>query len=89
MPSSLPAGKLEAFAARSRIVHIDIDPAEIDKNKEAHIPVCSDIKPALQMLNRMLAEAPLDLSGVSGKRYTWGAVIRRQWQAGWQRRRQQ
>ena len=50
-------------------MHIDIDPAEIDKNKEAHIPVCSDIKPALQMLNRMLAEAPLDLSGVSGWQY--------------------
>jgi acetolactate synthase-1/2/3 large subunit len=34
-------GKLEAFATRSRIVHIDIDPAEINKNKEAHIPVCA------------------------------------------------
>lgn len=27
-------GKLEAFAARARIVHIDIDPAEINKNKQ-------------------------------------------------------
>jgi thiamine pyrophosphate-dependent acetolactate synthase large subunit-like protein len=34
-------GKLEAFATRSRIVHIDIDPAEIHKNKTAHIPICS------------------------------------------------
>jgi acetolactate synthase-1/2/3 large subunit len=34
-------GKLEAFATRARIVHIDIDPAEICKNKEAHIPICA------------------------------------------------
>ena len=33
-------GKLEAFATRARIVHIDIDPAEIHKNKAAHVPVC-------------------------------------------------
>jgi TPP-dependent 2-oxoacid decarboxylase len=32
-------GKLETFAARARIVHIDIDPAEIHKNKAAHVPV--------------------------------------------------
>lgn len=32
-------GKLEAFATHARIVHIDIDPAEIHKNKHAHIPV--------------------------------------------------
>ena len=43
-------GKLEQFAARARIVHIDIDPAEISKNKEAHIPVVSDSKPAMQVL---------------------------------------
>jgi thiamine pyrophosphate-dependent acetolactate synthase large subunit-like protein len=34
-------GKLEAFAQHARIVHIDIDPAEIDKNKTAHIPICA------------------------------------------------
>eukprot|EP00879_Flechtneria_rotunda_P027848 GHRR01029868.1.p1 GENE.GHRR01029868.1~~GHRR01029868.1.p1 ORF type:complete len:109 (-),score=20.69 GHRR01029868.1:346-672(-) len=34
-------GKLEAFATHARIVHIDIDPAEIHKNKEAHIPICA------------------------------------------------
>ncbi|KAI7837667.1 hypothetical protein COHA_008528 [Chlorella ohadii] len=68
-------GKLEAFAANARIVHIDIDPAEvrgrvwpccsplpIHKNKDAHIPICSDVKPALQMLNRAMAENPVDRS---------------------------
>ncbi|PSC68409.1 acetolactate synthase isoform A [Micractinium conductrix] len=55
-------GRLEAFAANARIVHIDIDPAEIHKNKDAWIPVCADMKPALQGLNRILQQQPVDQS---------------------------
>lgn len=57
-------GKLEAFASRASIVHIDIDPAEIGKNKEAHCSIFSNIKPALRTLNSIIrAEAPeLDFS---------------------------
>ena len=47
-------GKLDAFAARASIVHIDIDPAEIGKNKEAHCAVFSNIKPALKVLNGLI-----------------------------------
>lgn len=32
-------GKLETFAANAKIVHIDIDPAELNKNKESFITV--------------------------------------------------
>ena len=32
-------GKLEAFAKHAKIIHVDIDPSEINKNKPAHIPV--------------------------------------------------
>ncbi|KAK9066402.1 hypothetical protein SSX86_013724 [Deinandra increscens subsp. villosa] len=49
-------GKLEAFASRAKIVHIDIDPAEIGKNKQPHVSVCGDIKMALQGLNKILEE---------------------------------
>lgn len=49
-------GKLESFATRASIVHIDIDPAEIGKNKTAHTPLCADVKPALAMLNAMMHE---------------------------------
>ncbi|KAL6129311.1 hypothetical protein ACLB2K_072663 [Fragaria x ananassa] len=52
-------GKLEAFASRAKIVHIDIDSAEIGKNKQPHVSVCADVKPALQGLNRIL-EAKLE-----------------------------
>ncbi len=41
-------GKLETFASKARVVHIDIDPAEISKNKEAHVMVCSDTRPAIK-----------------------------------------
>jgi len=51
---------LETFAARASIVHVDIDPAEIHKNKEAHVAVCSDVRPALAGLNAILSEKPLE-----------------------------
>lgn len=47
-------GKLEAFASRAKIVHIDIDSAEIGKNKQPHVSICADIKLALQGLNSIL-----------------------------------
>ena len=53
------AGKLETFAERARIVHIDVDPAEINKNKEAHIPMCTSTQPALAALNAELDRRPL------------------------------
>lgn len=47
-------GKLEAFASRSKIVHIDIDSAEIGKNKQPHLSVNSDVKLALQGMNKIM-----------------------------------
>ena len=51
-------GKLESFATRARIVHIDIDTAEINKTKTAHVPVCADVKVSLQGINRLLQAEP-------------------------------
>ena len=39
-------------------------PPEIHKNKDAWIPVCADMKPALQGLNRILQQQPVDQSQV-------------------------
>ena len=44
-------GKLSEFAKHGRIVHVDIDASEINKNKTAHIAVNSDVKSTLEMLN--------------------------------------
>ncbi|KAJ9683240.1 hypothetical protein PVL29_019001 [Vitis rotundifolia] len=49
-------GKIEAFASRAKIVHIDIDPAEIGKNKQPHVSVCADVKQALTGMNSLLEE---------------------------------
>ncbi|KAK6928547.1 Thiamine pyrophosphate enzyme, N-terminal TPP-binding domain [Dillenia turbinata] len=54
-------GKIEAFASRAKIVHIDIDPAEIGKNKQPDVSVCADINLALKGMNRILAEQRLNL----------------------------
>ena len=44
-------GKLSEFAKHGRIVHVDIDASEINKNKTAHIAVNSDVKSTLALLN--------------------------------------
>lgn len=44
-------GKLAEFAKHGKIIHIDVDPSEIHKNKEAHIPIVADIREALIALN--------------------------------------
>jgi len=43
-------GKVDAFIAHGKIIHIDIDASELNKNKPVTLPVCADIKPALQQL---------------------------------------
>jgi acetolactate synthase-1/2/3 large subunit len=48
-------GKLDAFASRASIVHVDIDPAEIGKNKKPHCSIFSNIKPALRLLNEKMS----------------------------------
>ncbi|KAJ6869240.1 acetolactate synthase [Populus alba x Populus x berolinensis] len=57
-------GKLEAFASRAKIVHIDIDSAEIGKNKQPHVSVCGDVKVALQGINKIL-ESRVGLQGIN------------------------
>nr|CAX48741.1 acetohydroxyacid synthase catalytic subunit 1 precursor [Eupatorium cannabinum] len=47
-------GKIETFASQAKIVHIDIDAAEIGKNKQPHLSICGDIKIALQEINKIM-----------------------------------
>jgi acetolactate synthase-1/2/3 large subunit len=44
-------GKLSEFAKHGKIVHVDIDASEINKNKFAHIPVNANVKDFLRMIN--------------------------------------
>ncbi len=49
-------GKLSEFAKHGKVVHVDIDPSEIHKNKIADIAVVANIKEVLQGLNAMIAD---------------------------------
>ena len=53
-------GKVEKFCETGTIVHLDIDPSEINKNKPANLPIVSDIKYALTRLNAMLKKQPIE-----------------------------
>ena len=58
-------GKIDGFAPKATIVHIDIDPTSIRKNVSVSVPVVGDCKLSLNALNHLLEEKPLgDLSGV-------------------------
>ncbi|MCG8449154.1 MAG: biosynthetic-type acetolactate synthase large subunit [Pirellulales bacterium] len=54
-------GKVEEFCKHGKIIHVDIDASELNKNKEAHIPVCSDVKFVLEELNKIV-EPPEDIA---------------------------
>ena len=45
-------GKISGFAPNAKILHIDIDPAEIGKNVRVDMPIVGDIKLVLQALNK-------------------------------------
>jgi acetolactate synthase I/II/III large subunit len=49
-------GKLSEFAKHGRIVHIDIDPSELNKNKYAHVAIHGDLRGAVEGLNTLLKE---------------------------------
>lgn len=44
-------GDTSKFCPKAKIIHIDIDPAEIDKNKKVDVPIVGDLKHVLTMLN--------------------------------------
>ncbi len=49
-------GKIESFAPNAKIVHIDIDPAEISKNLKVNIPIVGDAKWVLKALTKVIKQ---------------------------------
>ena len=49
-------GKVSQFAPHAEVVHIDIDPAEIGKIREAQIPIVGDLKGVLASINESIAK---------------------------------
>jgi len=53
-------GRLDAYATQAEVVHLEIDPAEIDKNVHADYPVLGDCKQSLAALTELVAPKKLD-----------------------------
>ena len=51
-------GDATLFAKQARIIHIEIDPAEIEKIKKTEAPVVGDAKEALKLLTPLVKSAP-------------------------------
>jgi len=49
-------GRLDKYAKQAKVIHLDIDPAEIDKNVKAHIPVWGDCKETLPLLTELITK---------------------------------
>ena len=47
-------GKLDTFAPEAKVVHVDVDPAEIGKNREVDVPIVGDVKVVLEQLLTVL-----------------------------------
>ena len=62
-------GKVEKFCEHGKIVHIDIDNSEINKNKTVCLPILSDLKYALTRLNKLLDQAGYKRTNKNFSRY--------------------
>ncbi len=49
-------GNASKFASNAKIIQIDIDPAEIDKNIQTHASIHGDVNDVLQLINERLAQ---------------------------------
>ena len=47
-------GKVSAFAPNAKIIHIDLDPAEIGKNVQVDIPIVGDVGAVLHAMHKMV-----------------------------------
>lgn len=52
-------GRLDSFAPGAKVIHADIDPAEISKNRVADVPIVGDLLVVIQELNTLLRGADL------------------------------
>ena len=74
-------GRLSAFAPHAKVIHVDIDPSEIGKNRAADLPIVGDVKRVLSKLNKIVHELkPTMAAKNSDARRAWWHQIR-EWKA--------
>jgi acetolactate synthase-1/2/3 large subunit len=47
-------GRLDKYAKQAKVIHLDIDPSEVDKNVKADVPVWGDCKETLPLLTSLI-----------------------------------
>ncbi len=74
-------GRLAAFAPHAKVIHVDIDPAEIGKNRAPDVPIVGDVKRVLVKIVKAIKEAPVPESETrAAARRAWWHQIR-EWKA--------
>jgi acetolactate synthase-1/2/3 large subunit len=69
-------GRLDAFAPHARVIHVDIDPVEIGKNRAADLPIVGNLGPVLEKMNAVLAElSPSHKARRAADRQAWKGKI--------------
>jgi acetolactate synthase I/II/III large subunit len=73
-------GRLAAFAPHAKVIHVDIDPAEIGKIRTPEIPIVGDVKRVLKKLTAALEDTAGDLRGknATSRAAWWGQI--KEWQ---------
>ena len=70
-------GRLAAFAPHAKVIHVDIDPAEIGKNRHADLPIVGDVKRVIPKLTAELKDlAPAMQNKHAAARQAWWTQIR-------------
>jgi acetolactate synthase-1/2/3 large subunit len=70
-------GRVSAFAPDAKIIHVDIDPAELGKVRRPDVPIVGDCRLVIEEIVRVIGE--LGGTGAQADRRDWIAQIR-QWQ---------
>jgi acetolactate synthase-1/2/3 large subunit len=72
-------GRLAAFAPHAKVIHVDIDPAEIGKNRAPDVPIVGDVKRVLTKITKVLKEtaAAPDEKLTAARRAWWHQI--REW----------
>jgi acetolactate synthase-1/2/3 large subunit len=73
-------GRLAAFAPHAKVIHVDIDPAEIGKIRTPEIPIVGDVKRVLKKLTAALEETAGEMKGKNtvSRAAWWGQI--KEWQ---------
>jgi acetolactate synthase-1/2/3 large subunit len=52
-------GKLDEFASHAKVIHVDIDPAEVGKNRRPDVPIVGDVRQVLEQILQRAKELDL------------------------------